>query len=239
MREQELSTALEENALIAHNKTLVRTARDSRLTLTGFFDERGFCECLFSLRLHSLEVNIMENELIKLQIFDENDFNQLIAAVPDARFHFQWAGIRYIYPLDFSQLKDTLAKTTGEQPSFKVLKAIRSNTSETVGHIQLMDIDYSSASCVLGRVLIFPDHRGNGFGKAMVRLTVKDAFENLGLHEITLNVFDFNESAIATYKSIGFIDYQLIKGALKFRNESWNIIKMKLNKDQWLRKEKC
>jgi len=163
----------------------------------------------------------------------------LIAAVADARFLLQWAGPKYTYPLDVSQLKETLAKTTDEQPSFKVLKAIRSNTSETVGHIQLMDIDYSTASCVLGRVLIFPDHRGNGLGKAMVRLAVKDAFEKLGLDEIRLNVFDFNEIAIATYKSIGFIDYQIKKGALKFQNETWNVIKMKLNKDQELHKEKC
>ena len=184
-------------------------------------------------------ISIMENELIKLQTFDESDFNQLIAAVADARFFLQWTGSKYIYPLDFSQLKNTLEKTTGEKPSFKVLKAIRSNTSETVGHIQLMDIDYNTASCVLGRVLIFLDHRGNGLGKAMVRLAVKDTFENVGLHEITLNVFDFNESAIAAYKSVGFIAYQIKKGVLKFQNEAWNVIKMKLNNDQELHKEKC
>jgi RimJ/RimL family protein N-acetyltransferase len=179
----------------------------------------------------------MENELIKLHTFKESDFSQLIAAVPDARFLLQWTGPRYTYPLDVSQLKDTLAKTTGEQPTFKVFKAFRSDTSETVGHIQLMDIDYSSARCVLGRVLIFQDHRGKGFGKAMVSLAVKDAFEKLGLNEISLNVFDFNKSAIATYKSIGFIDYQLKTGALTFQNETWNIIKMKLNKAQWLHME--
>jgi RimJ/RimL family protein N-acetyltransferase len=179
----------------------------------------------------------MKNELINLQTFDETDFNQLIAAIPDARFLLQWTGQKYIYPLNVSQLRNTLKKTTGEQPTYKVFKAIRSNTSEPVGHIQLMDIDYSGASCVLGRVLIFPDHRGKGFGKAMVGLAVKDAFESLGLNEITLNVFDFNESAIATYKSIGFIDYQLKKGALMFQNETWNIIKMKLSRHHWLNKE--
>jgi len=181
----------------------------------------------------------MKNELIKLQSFDETDFNQLIAAIPDARFLLQWTGQKYIYPLDVSQLRNTLKKTTGEQPTYKVLKAVRSDTSETVGHIQLMDINYSVASGVLGRVLIFPDHRGKGFGKAMVGLAVKDAFESLGLNEITLNVFDFNETAIATYKSIGFIDYQLKKGALMFQNETWNIIKMKLSRHHWLNKEKC
>lgn len=142
----------------------------------------------------------MENDLIKLQTFYESDFKQLIAAVPDARFLLQWAGPKYTYPLDVSQLKDTVLKTYGEQSSFKVFKAIRSNTFETVGHIQLMNINYSAASCVLDRVLIFPDHRGNGFGKSMVKLAVKYAFENLGLHEITLNVFDFNKNAIASLK---------------------------------------
>jgi hypothetical protein len=66
---------------------------------------------------HNGSVSIMENELIKLQTFDESDFNQLIAAIPDARFLLQWAGPKYNFPLDVSQLKDTLAKTTGEQPS--------------------------------------------------------------------------------------------------------------------------
>ena len=181
----------------------------------------------------------MENELIKLQIFDESDFNQLIAAIPDARFLLQWSGPKYTYPLDVSQLKDTLSKTNGEQPSFKVLKAIHSNTLETVGHIQLMNINYSAASCVLGRVLIFPEFRGKGFGKAMVKLAVKNAFENIGLYEITLNVFDFNETAIGIYKSIGFIDYEFKKDVTNFQNESWNVIKMKLNKDQWLYRGKC
>ena len=177
--------------------------------------------------------------MIRLQIFKESDFNQLIAEVPDARFLLQWSGPKYIYPLDVSQLQDTLAKTTGDELSYKVFKVIRSNTSETVGHIQLMNIDYSTKSCALGRALIFSGHRGKGFGKVMARLAVKDAFEHLGLHEITLNVFDFNESAIATYESTGFVEYQSNKGAQKFQNETWNVIKMKLSKDVWLHKDKC
>lgn len=180
----------------------------------------------------------MENELIKLNAFDEGDFNQLIAAIPDARFLLQWAGPIYVYPLNVSQLKDTLTKTTGEQPSFKVFRAVLSNTSEIVGHIQLMNIDYNAASCMLGRVLIFPDHRGKGLGKAMVRRAVKYAFENLGLSDVTLNVFDFNMAAINLYKSVGFIDYEFIKAARNFQNEDWNVIKMKLNKEKWLQKSK-
>ncbi len=177
--------------------------------------------------------------MIRLQNFGGKDFNQLISAIPDARFLLQWAGPKYTYPLDFAQLNDTLAKTDGEQPSFKVFKATKVDGSEAIGHIQLMDIDYNNSSCILGRVLIFSEYRGRGFGKKLVNCAVEYAFVILGLHEITLGVFDFNQSAIVTYKRIGFVEYQFNKGARQFQNENWNVIKMKLKKDQWLYKEKC
>jgi RimJ/RimL family protein N-acetyltransferase len=172
--------------------------------------------------------------LIELQTFNECDFSKLIAEITDARFLLQWAGPKYNYPLDVAQLSDTLVNTIGGKPSYHVFKAIRPDTLETVGHIQLMDIDYIATSCVLGRVLIFKKYRGNGFGKAMVQKAVKFAFENLFLDEVTLGVFDFNTPAIDTYKNIGFSEFQFNKGARQFQNENWNVIKMKLCKNSWL-----
>ncbi len=181
-----------------------------------------------------VSVRILEYQLIKLQPFNEGDFSLLIAEIPDARFLLQWGGPKYTYPLDATQLSDTLANTIGAKPSYLVFKAIGPDTSETVGHIQLMDIDYNAESCILGRVLIFKKYRGNGFGKEMVQTAVKFAFENLCLSEVTLGVFDFNTPAIDTYKSIGFSEFQFNKGARQFQNENWNVIKMKLSKNSWI-----
>jgi RimJ/RimL family protein N-acetyltransferase len=97
-----------------------------------------------------------------------------------------------------------------------------------------MDIDYNAASCILGRVLIFQKYRGNGFGKEMVKEAVKFAFKNMHMAEITLGVFDFNTPAINVYKSIGFTEFQFKKGGRQFQNESWSVIRMKLNKISWL-----
>lgn len=172
--------------------------------------------------------------MIKLKPFNESDFSQLIAEIPDARFLLQWAGPQYAYPLDAAQLSNTLVDTKGEKPSLKAFKAIRSDTLEIIGHIQLMDIDYNAASCILGRVLIFQKYRGNGFGKMMVKEAVKVAFENLYFAEIKLGVFDFNTRAINVYKRIGFKEFQFKKGARQFENETWNVIRMKLGKASWL-----
>jgi RimJ/RimL family protein N-acetyltransferase len=171
--------------------------------------------------------------MLTLQKFNGNDFARLIAEVPDARFLLQWSGPKYSYPLDESQLSDTLTKTTGDQPSFKIFKAVRLDTYETAGHIQLMNIDYTAAACTLGRVLIFNAYRGKGLGKELVSLAIKEAFDNLNLNEITLNVFDFNASAIATYKKNGFVEYQFAPEARSFQDEKWNVIKMKIHKDAY------
>lgn len=37
---------------------------------------------------------------IRLQAFEEGDFDQLIAEVPDTRFLLQWAGPKYSYHLN-------------------------------------------------------------------------------------------------------------------------------------------
>ena len=180
----------------------------------------------------------MKNESIRLIPFDESDFDQLIAEIPDARFLLQWAGPKYLFPLDIGQLNDTLEKTAGEKPLFRVYKAVLTNTIEVIGHIQLLNVDYRAATCILGRVLIFSNYRGKGFGRELVNLAVKYAFENLGLREITLNVFDFNTKALALYENIGFIECEQKNGAQEFQNELWKSVKMKLTRDQWLIKER-
>jgi RimJ/RimL family protein N-acetyltransferase len=177
--------------------------------------------------------SIVEDESLELRTFDDSDFEQLIAAIPDARFHLQWAGPECSYPLDTAELKETLSKTIGEAPSFRVYKAVLSSTGETVGHVQLMDIDYAKSSCVLGKVLIFPAHRGKGFGRSIVRLAVEEAFAGLGLREVTLLVFDFNDAAIATYRSLGFVRSPPDPAALPFEDESWQAIRMAMTRERW------
>jgi len=177
--------------------------------------------------------------MIELHSFEEQDFDQLIAAIPDTRFLLQWAGPKYHFPLTGLQLNDTLAEATGEQPSHQVFKVVKSEAKETVGHVQLLNIDRSVARCVLGRILVFKNYRGKGLGKEIVRLAIIEAFDVLGLHEVILFVFDFNIPAIRTYKSLGFSECQFQKGARRFQSETWNLIKMDLTREKWLQRAKC
>ena len=175
----------------------------------------------------------MAHEALELRPFDEGDFAQLIDQVPDAGFLLQWSGPEYSFPLDSHQLSETLAKTTGRGASFKVYKAVLSSAAGSVGHIQLMDIDYESGACVLGRVLIFREHRGKGLGELLVRSALHEAFAGLGLRQVTLLVFAFNEPAVATYESVGFVRSRPDPSPHHIDRQSWEVLAMELSRERW------
>jgi RimJ/RimL family protein N-acetyltransferase len=172
---------------------------------------------------------------IELRSFQEDDIPRLIGWVPDARFLLQWAGPFYQYPLDRAQLLATLERTKGEQRLHYMFAAVDPALSRVVGHIELMSIDYEKRIAMLGRVLIGEaDGRGKGLGKAMTAQVLDYGFNQLGLREIQLGVFDFNRAAIRCYEKLGFSQYEFRKDARQFEGEFWSLIMMKLSKDVWL-----
>lgn len=172
--------------------------------------------------------------MIKLEKFDRNDFSRLISWIPNDRFLLQWGGPRYTFPLDVKQLEDTLSMTYGKQPGHIVFKAIDGDTDNVVGHIELMKIDYSEKTAFIGRVLIGePESRGKGKGFLMLKQLINFAFTDMNFDSLTLSVFDFNEAAVQCYKKLGFKQVEFLKNARKYRDEYWNLIRMRLYKTTW------
>jgi RimJ/RimL family protein N-acetyltransferase len=171
--------------------------------------------------------------MIELRRFEREDCERLISWISDARFLLQWAGPQYAWPLDLKQVCDNLDKTIGEKPAQYMFKAIDSSRGEVVGHIELIRVDYEKRAAHIGRVLIGElSRRGNGAGKEMLSRLIEFAFGVLEFEELTLSVFDFNAPAIACYKSLGFEQYEFHDKALRFEDEPWNLIRMRLRKDE-------
>lgn len=56
---------------------------------------------------------------------------------------------------------------------------------------------------LLGYVFIYPEYRGLGYGKRLMRMVEKDS-KKLGRRFIVLNVFKFNQAAVGLYKKCGY-----------------------------------
>lgn len=173
--------------------------------------------------------------MIELQKFDKSDIPRLISWIPDARFLLQFAGPGYTFPLNSTQLMATLEKAKGDRPSHFMFKALLMPQKAVVGHIELMAVDYEKKSTRLGRVLIGEaQFRGKGYGTAMIAEAIIFAFTEINLTEMTLAVFDFNSSAIAAYRKLGFREYEIRPNARQIGDEFWNLIMMKLDRKDWL-----
>jgi RimJ/RimL family protein N-acetyltransferase len=176
------------------------------------------------------------NALIKLRPFEETDIPSLVSWIPDARFLLQFAGLQYKYPLDNAQLLESIEKTRGERPLDFMFAAVRQPGGTVIGHVELLSVDYAQRRARLGRVLIGPaEWRGKGYGRAMTTEALDYGFNSLGLEEISLGVFDFNQPAVSCYEKLGFIQSDFRPNARTFEHEQWNLVIMKLGKQTWLK----
>ena len=78
--------------------------------------------------------------------------------------------------------------------------------SEIVGFFTLRNPNESLDELRFGFVIVNPDKRGTGCGKAMIRLGLKFAFEIYGAKRASLGVFENNLAAYYCYKAVGFHD---------------------------------
>lgn len=73
-----------------------------------------------------------------------------------------------------------------------------------IGNIYLRDIDPRAMNAALGLFIGDPEHRGQGHGSSALRLMLRHAFNDLGMHRIYLYALARNLPAIRSYQRVGF-----------------------------------
>jgi RimJ/RimL family protein N-acetyltransferase len=167
--------------------------------------------------------------MIILETFEKEDIPELLDWMKDsdAEFLIQFAGPKYRFPLDEKQLLNTLY-----DKSILVFKAIDETTGATIGHCQLMKIDLPNKSASIGRVLIKPDRRNLGYGYTMLKELISYATSVFKLNQLSLRVFDFNQSAIRCYLKLGFVESKRENVVFQEINKTWNCITMEYHKKE-------
>jgi RimJ/RimL family protein N-acetyltransferase len=173
---------------------------------------------------------------ISLRPFGRADFDKLIASAESPEFLYQWSGSLFTYPLERAQLERYLLTGVGDPPTTRLFTA-NDEAGAPVGHIELTRIDRHNRAADVSRVLIFPEHRGKGFGRDMFTLALQVAFEDLGLHRIELFVFDFNRAAIAAYEHAGMTIEGRLRDVRKVGDEFWSVYQMSMLEDEWRSRE--
>lgn len=167
--------------------------------------------------------------MVRLFPFGKDDFDRLIEWIDSPALLLQWAGPIFQFPLNHEQLNQYISADTSNRRIFKVVNA----QDEVVGHIELDNINTYHLSATISRVLVNPSYQGQGIGTLMVKGILSFGFDELKLHRIELRVFDFNTSALACYKKVGFQIEGHFRDYRRFENEYWSLYQMSILKQEW------
>lgn len=102
-----------------------------------------------------------------------------------------------------------------------------------IGVVSLMNINETHASADLS-VIVGPEtDRSRGYGTEAMTLMLGYAFGRLKLHRVGLSVFEFNESAIATYEKLGFSEEGRLRQAIARDGVLYDAILMSILRPEW------
>lgn len=135
---------------------------------------------------------------IHLRVAEESDLDQVLTYV---RAYHEFEGIAHSAVNAASAVRPLLGRSTLGR-----VWLIR-HGSQSIGHIAICfgySIEFCGRDAVVDEMFILPEHRGKGFGKAVLAL-VKSEAALLGVKALHLEVARSNEGAQSIYKSTGFV----------------------------------
>ena len=167
--------------------------------------------------------------MLRLRPYKKCDAKYIVSWIKDEVSFRKWCADRYeSYPINADDMNKHYSDFD-ELDTFFQMTAI--DESGVVGHLIMRFIDEEKKILRFGFVIVDDTKRGKGYGKELLRLAVKYAFEILRVEKITLGVFENNTSAYWCYKAAGFSDveteeeeYYLIMG------EQWKCLELEMNK---------
>ena len=138
--------------------------------------------------------------MIRIRPYQAADANTVLSWCQDEKAFYQWtAGMFGSYPISPGEFK--FAETLMPFTVF--------DESGMIGFFTLRNPGESLDELRFGFVIVNPEKRGKGYGKAMLQLGLKFAFEIYGAKRASLGVFENNPTAYYCYKAAGFQDVVL------------------------------
>lgn len=109
---------------------------------------------------------------------------------------------------------------------------IRDN-DRLIGTCAFSNVDGDNGSTLYHITVGERDAWGKGYGTEATDLMLAHAFERLGLHRVSLSVFEFNTRAIRSYEKSGFVLEGRAREAIYRDNRFWDELHMSILADEW------
>jgi RimJ/RimL family protein N-acetyltransferase len=152
---------------------------------------------------------VLEGQQVRLRPFEERDLNLAwdMLNEPEGR---RLTGTHATFTREAA---DRWYRSRGEDDDRLDLVVASRHDDRLVGEAVLNDLDGDNHSCAFRISLAGPSVFGRGYGTEATKLIIDHAFQ-IGIHRVSLQVFDFNTRAQRVYEKAGFTVEGVLRDAL-------------------------
>jgi len=144
---------------------------------------------------------VISGKRVRLRAIEREDIPTFVKWVNDPELQ-GYLG-RTPYPISFAAEERWFERQLNDEKSR--IFAIETEKRVHIGNIGLHEIDYKDGKATLGIMIGEKGYWDQAYGTDAVRTLLSFAFQELNLHRVSLEVFDFNKRAIGCYEKCGFL----------------------------------
>ena len=164
--------------------------------------------------------------MIRLRPYKNCDAEHIVKWIKDEVEFRKWCADCFeSYPLS-AEMMNAYYMERINSDSFWAMTAL--DDTQVVGQVMMRFLDDEKKILRFGFVIVDDSRRGKGYGKQMLSLALKYAFEILKVEKVTLGVFENNPSAYHCYQSLGFKESG-DKGYSEILGDKWCCIELEHN----------
>ena len=174
--------------------------------------------------------------MIRLRSYKNCDAKIITTWLKDKATYINWSGERFgDFPVTAESINSKYQNHNGgcsESDNFYPMTALDNN--EIVGHLIMRYINEDKSILRFGWVIVDSNKRGKGYGKRILALSLKYAFEIFMAKKMTIGVYEDNLPAYCCYKAVGFhetvsadYEYDEINGQKR------KIIELEITRDKY------
>lgn len=174
--------------------------------------------------------------MLRLRPYKPSDAATIVTWCKDEITFRRWTSDRYDhYPITSADMNLKYLSFNGdcvEDDNFYPFTAF--DEDGIVGHLIMRYVDEAKKTLRLGFVIVDDTKRGKGYGKELIRLSLRYAFECFGAETVNLGVFENNPSAWNCYRAAGFRDVpQQEKAVCCVCGEDWTVTELEMSREEW------
>ena len=174
---------------------------------------------------------MIEGVLINLRAREMSDLERTARWLNDPQVALP-LGERYLRSV--AALEAAMREQAARPAPYSDLRlAIETREGRHIGHVRLFAVSAEDRSAKVAIFIGDPEFRSKRYGSDAMRTLLQFAFEEMNLHRVELDVWDYNERAMASYRKCGFVEEARLRQAHYEGGVYHDAIVMAVLRDGW------